>query len=318
MSFLRSKLNLFLHWYYIISGKTAVDSIQKEGLIYSIHEVKGYYNDLTKKIGTGTELDESNIPISLLPNKEKVYFPIAVFNYGLACYDMWLLKNAPLFYDQFIAISDWAVKNQESNGGWNAFEPVKSDKYTYSSLCQGLAVSLLVRAYKETSSSLYLSSAKSALDFLLRPIPKGGTTFYGDEGEVIFEEYINYLEYKTNPVLNGWIFALFGLYDYYLTTKDQRTIAAFNSSIDTLVKYLPLYDTGYWTKYNLRKIASPHYHTIHISLVNVLYEITNRDEFRAFHDKWIKYRKNHLYKSLAFSIKVMQKIFENTDAVVLK
>jgi hypothetical protein len=52
-------------------------------------------------------------------------------------------------------------------------------------------------------------------------------------------------------ILNGFIFALFGLYDYYRVTQDEHALELFNAGIETLRSKLHLYDTGRVTRYDL-------------------------------------------------------------------
>ena len=82
------KLVMLHRWVSILFGKTAVSLPQGIGKAYSLTEVKGFYNDLTLKVGSGTDLDPEGIPISLLGENQHAYFPIAIFQYGLANYDL--------------------------------------------------------------------------------------------------------------------------------------------------------------------------------------------------------------------------------------
>jgi len=58
-----------------------------------------------------------------------------------------------------------------------------------------------------------------------------------------------YLEYPANPpafVLNGFIFGLFGIYDYYRMTNSEKAYNYFKRGIKTLKNNLHKYDMGYW------------------------------------------------------------------------
>ena len=102
---LKLKLTMAKRWISILTGKTAVALPQGKGRIYSLAEVKGFYNDLTLKVGDSTDTDESGIPMSLLGGGKYVYFPIAIFQYGLANCDLWLLnkdKKAKIIFKSII------------------------------------------------------------------------------------------------------------------------------------------------------------------------------------------------------------------------
>ena len=75
-------------------------------------------------------------------------------------------------------------------------------------MAQGEGISLLLRAFIVTGNDNYLKAAEMAKDFMLLPIEKGGTARY--EGDNVF-----LYEYTYEPlILNGWIFSIWGLYDY--------------------------------------------------------------------------------------------------------
>lgn len=97
---------------------------------------------------------------------------------------------------------------------------------------------------------------------------------------------------------------MFGIYDYYRVTKEEKVLSLFNEAIETLKKILPEYDPGYWSKYSLYEkrdlthfvsaLASVHYHRTHISQLRVLYAITGEKIFKDYADKWDKGKINLL------------------------
>lgn len=98
----------------------------------------------------------------------------------------------------------------------------------YGAMCQGEGTSLLIRAYKHSGNKIYLEAAQKALDFMLISVTNGGTS---DETE----ERLLLLEYThRTAVLNGWIFALFGLYDAALVCDSRVYRDAFDKSLHSL------------------------------------------------------------------------------------
>ena len=75
------------------------------------------------------------------------------------------------------------------------------------------------------------------------------------EGFVWYEEYPS-LENEPPHVLNGFIFALFGLYDYYKATESEEALELFNQGIKTLKEKINLWDMGFWSRYDLTDIYS--------------------------------------------------------------
>ena len=75
---------------------------------------------------------------------------------------------------------------------------------------------------------------------------------------VFMEKYVWYEEYPTTPasfVLNGFIYALLGLYDVSLTATGDaqlRSRELFSDGVQSLKALLPLYDTGSGSSYDLR------------------------------------------------------------------
>ena len=58
------------------------------------------------------------------------------------------------------------------------------------------------------------------------------------------------------------------------------------------------------------RISSPFYHKLHIAQLNIMYELTGKDVYKTYADKFEKYQSNKIYKNIAFVRKAMQKIFK--------
>lgn len=144
--------------------------------------------------------------------------------FGNGAIDNMTLSNQA-HLDYFYYASKWLLLNQDKDGGW----PINVDRNLangelelsagwYSAMAQGQAMSLLCRAYSRTGKEEYLEAAKKAAIILSTPSSHGGVKakFAG--------KFDWYEEYPTQPpsfVLNGFIYALIGLYDVYTLTKDQ-------------------------------------------------------------------------------------------------
>lgn len=307
---------MFKKWLSMLLGKNVLAVQQGIGKKYSKTNINGYYNDLTNKVLFTTNLDENGIPVNLSYNGKKVYFPTAIVQYGLGAYDLYLLTSDKSYYDKFINITNWLLNDQERNGGWDAFERIgQTDCNKYSAMTQGECASILIRAYLHTNDSRYHDAAIKAIDFMLKPVHEGGTTRYIKE-KIYFEEYV-----KSRPdlVLNGWIFAIFGLLDVCKLTNEVKYKKALQSSIYSLKTELSKYDTGYWSFYDQGgKIGSPFYHDLHIAQLKVLYDLFEIDEFNYYAIKWSKYQKNIFKKSFAISKKAFQKIITPGQTIIIK
>lgn len=292
-------------WYKMVSGSSVHHVNQNEGKIYSKDKVEGYYNNLTEKI-TRFGRSDNKIPHTFVDTGEEIEFSIAIFQYGLAAYDLYLLSNKQDIdaLEKMKSCAEWAVLNQQKDGAWVTFD-YENPEYPYSSMAQGEGISLLIRAYIATGHMKYMEAARKAKDFMLLPIEKGGTTKY--KGNDIY-----FYECPREPlILNGWIFSLWGLFDYCKINDDREARRILDLTLRTLERDLPSYDLGYWSKYEDKKrIASPFYHKLHIAQLRVMYDLTGKDIYKFYADRWDGFSKNWIYSKVAFITKAIQKIFE--------
>ena len=265
---------------------------------------------MTGKISDKVTLDDNGIPIVKTIAGVTAYFPIAIFQYALGLYDLYLETKDEDYLNKFLNIADWSIDNIDSVGMWNCMGTLKDSKHlTQSSMCQSEGVSVLLRAYICTKDDKYSKCADKAIKFMIKDIKIGGTCVYDNE-KVIFQEYVS-LDYNLS-VLNGWIFSIFGLYDYTIFSNDKEYKLLLDKTINTLCKELNKYDRKYWSNYDQKKtVASPSYHDIHIMQLEILYELFDKKEFKNYALKFQKYQKNKLYKILAMFVKLKQKILKN-------
>lgn len=293
-------------WYLMLSGKSILHVNQDLGKCFEFNKISGYYNNLTEKVSKAPELLENNeLPVLDLGNGKTTYFPVAIFQYGLGAYDLYLQTNDNKYLRKFMQCVDWAHEHQDELGRWNNFSHY-SPKNPYGAMAQGEGASLLIRAYVQTVDKKYLDAAKRAIDFMLLPLAKGGTTKYkGDDAYLMEYTFLG-------MVLNGSIFAWWGLYDFVIATNDEAIYKqALQRTLGTIVKVLPKFRLSYWSLYSLDGlIASPFYHKLHIAQMQAMYLLTKEQIFNDYAIRWEKQSTNTLYKALAFTKKAIQKILE--------
>lgn len=290
-------------WSRMLTGKSLLHVQQNIGTCFSATEIKGYYNDLTRKVTQDKVLlDTLQLPVNYTETGKTVYFPVQIFQYGLGAYDLYLQTKEQRFLERFNLCVSWAKEHQLNNGSWDNFSFLYPQA-PYGAMCQGEGASLLLRAYVRTQNVAYLQAAKQAIDFMLLPLEKGGTTLYKNE-DVILQEYTH-----LPTVLNGFIFAWFGLADISLVDRSYLDVK--ERALQTLMQLLPQFDNGYWSLYSLdKKMASPFYHNLHVAQLQALYRLTGQEIFNAYARRWARYQKNQLYKGRAFVKKAWQKIRE--------
>lgn len=315
MSQVSQKITMVRRWAKILAGGTEVAVEQGPGRCCRVGEIAGYWNDLTGKVSPNTLLDDDGVPLSVIAGWKKVHFPIAVFQYALGRYDLSLLEpeKAEEHVSALRVCADWALSSQRKDGSWDAFGPIGSTKYTVSSMAQGEGCSMLLRAHLAFLEERYLAAALAAAHFMLVDIADGGTAVY--EGDNLFLE-----EYPQEPrrsVMNGWVFSLFGLYDASLADVSFKD--AFSRSAGTLAAHLDDYDSGYWSLYDLeRRIASPAYHTLHIAQLRAMAELTGDERFSGKADRYEGYAAKRANRLHAIAGKVVQKVTEKSDAVIVQ
>lgn len=291
-------------WSKMLAGKSILHVNQGVGKIYAKGQIKGYYNDLTEKVLKDKNTSSTYIPRIMLETGAEVLFPTAVFQYGLGAYDLYLLEKQDVFLKKFKLMAEWALNNQEENGAWNNFFYIYPEA-PYSAMAQGEGASLLIRAYNEFGEEKYLSAAKKAINFMLTPIEDGGTTLY-QEKDIIFQEFTH-----RCTVLNGWIFALFGLYDYIVISNDAQAKDVLERTLFCIKAKLNEFDNGYWSMYNTEgMITSPFYHSLHIAQLNVLYDLFEIESFKEYANRWTVYQDHWFNRKRAFTVKAIQKLTE--------
>ena len=293
-------------WYLMITGKSVWHVNQDIGKCFSKDSIRGYYNNMIEKVTKMPDLLESDdLPKFSYKNGEYTYFPVAIFQYGLGAYDLYLQTSDERYEKKFMQVVTWAIEHQDDKGRWNNFSHYCPEA-PYGAMAQGEGVSLLVRAYKHKGNPNYLIAAKKAVDFMLQPLENGGTTKYED-GRAYLMEYT-----FKGMVLNGAIFSWWGLFDYVLASGDSDNYNCIKQQLlESLINVLPKFKGKIWSMYSLDGlIASPFYHNLHIAQMQAMYELTGEKVFDEYAKRWEKQQKTPIFKILAFFIKTIQKLME--------
>ncbi len=290
-------------WYKMLAGKSVSHVNQGVGTCFSKTEVAGYYNDLTEKITRDNP--DILVPRYRIDTGEEIYFSIGIFQYGLAAYDLFLKTGEEAYKSKVLACSEWALENQQEDGGWITFA-YKDKNHPYSCMAQGEAISLLIRAHILTGNSSFVQAAQKAKELMLRPLCDGGTAEYTEDGDLLLYETTN------NPViLNGWIFSAWGLYDYYKYFADEEAKRALDKTLGSIKKKLADFDMKYWSRYeDGKRICSPFYHKLHIAQLKANYELFGDGIYNDYAVKWDGYQKSFWKPKKAFVKKALQKVFE--------
>jgi heparosan-N-sulfate-glucuronate 5-epimerase len=279
-----------------------------------------YYMPFFAKANYKGYYDQNGIPMLDYHGEIGVqYNPIAIAQFGLGKYNVFCRTGNREYKANFVKIADWLISNLEETPYGNSvwFHHFDFEYRTvlkapwYSALAQGQGISLLVRCYKETGKVSYLDAAKEAFAVFNVDVKKGGVTFTDEKGNIWFEEYI---VHPPTHILNGFIWASWGVYDLFLATGDELVKELFSRAVQTLKRNLHSYDIGFWSLYEqsgtrLRMIASPFYHHLHIVQLNVLHTLTRDGVFREYAERWEQFRRNPIKRFTAFGYKSLFKLF---------
>lgn len=289
----------------MLTGKSVLHVNQDIGKHFERNELCGYYNNMKEKVSYMPHIvDSDDMPVLRTESGVDFHFPVAIFQFSFGLLDFYYETREEKYLKKFHQCAEWAINNQMENGAWDNFSYIYVNN-PYGAMAQGEGASLLLRAYKLFDDKKYLKAAEKAIRFMLSDVKDGGCTLYD-------KEFVVFLEYSHLPaVLNGWIFSWWGLYDYYLVTGDNGIYSIMQKSLKTLIKNLPLFTCRYWSNYDLGgKIASPFYHNLHIAQMQAMFILTREKVFDDYSTLWESQQKNHLYKTMAFIKKSIQKIVE--------
>ena len=231
------------------------------------------------------------------------YNPGLVALYGISLFDHYLSEGKEDDKERFFRQAGWLVSHLRRDRGIGVWE-YRFDLSTFgltapwvSALAQGLGLSALSRAYALSPDPQYLESAKAALGTFRLSVAHGGVRREEADGSVWFEEY------PSDPpslVLNGFIYALFGLLDHHRTFADAEAKIFYNEGVATLERHLHCFDTGFWSFYSYprRMLADLHYHRdIHIPQLLALHRHTTIPLFAETAERWERYTRS-LYSAL--------------------
>ena len=134
----------------------------------------------------------------------------------------------------------------------------------------------------------YLEAAQFAFRAFDRDLREGGGARRDEAGDLWLEEY------PTDPpchVLNGFIFALWGVLDLYRATGDGAAGEMYRGCVDTLRKNIGQYEGMYWSKYHVftKDNVSPDYHLIHVMQLQVIAELNSDTVLADTAKRWAGY-----------------------------
>jgi heparosan-N-sulfate-glucuronate 5-epimerase len=244
--------------------------------------------------------------------------PIAIAQYGLARFNRWCDTAHDEGKAAWLRVATWLERELVPNSfgvpvwmhqfDWPYRQLLKAP--WYSGLAQGNGLSMLVRAVRVTGDQRFSEAAHRAFESLRLDVSAGGVLTTDSRGRIWIEEYL------VNPpshILNGFIWASWGVYDYARWSGSQTAKRLFQACVSTIESALSEYDTGRWSLYELPAggrpmLTSRYYHELHIVQLRVLERLTGIEKFGSVSRRWQRYLDDPVKRTRAFVEKAAFKL----------
>jgi hypothetical protein len=246
--------------------------------------------------------DWTNAPFDargvLLSGPARHYHPIRIAQFALHRHDLWRSSGDPAARGDVLAQAVWLRDHQERTfptGAYRfdfAWRKYAASPGWMSAMAQGEAISVLLRAHSMEGASGFDAAAERAALPFRHDIAQGGVV-WRDGTAVFFEEIATD---SAAHVLNGCIFALWGLWELGAATNEPWIDDLIGRAVATLRSWIARFDTGWWTRYSLLRsatglshVATLKYHQFHIAQMRVLAKMFDEPVFERAADRWETY-----------------------------
>jgi heparosan-N-sulfate-glucuronate 5-epimerase len=249
------------------------------GLRWKADSVEGYFVDFRRK-AAGAPVDLESL------------HPVSLAQVALGWWERHLDGDAHAAA-RFDAVANRLARQAVPNGAELRWPyTVALPKYRLpsgwcSAMAQGLVSSVFIRQFLRTDDELWADRARRALRPLVRESELVSQT---PDGPVLEEVPSD----PPSHILNGWIYALWGLWDASVALQEDDASRAFEAGVATLRTTLPGYDLGWWTRYSLyphllSDLAKPFYHRLHVLQLEVTARVASRSDLAATAARWRLY-----------------------------
>lgn len=230
---------------------------------------------------------------------EPVYHPVSTAAYGLSLLESYRVTGESDYLDRAAANASALLAGAETGPEGALWFPygfdyeVHQDKDLlleapwYSGMAQGQALSLLVRLHEETGQERWRTAADAVFASFGGDHALGEPHFalVDDCGHLWFEEYVDDLVAPTH-VVNGHIYAMFGLYDYARAFDNPEAERLFDAGATTVAEQFPRYRLeGQISFYcaerycHIERWQPPSYHRGVAAQLDALHGMTGADIF---------------------------------------
>jgi len=243
--------------------------------------------------------DSNGVPLFIQDNVQ-YYYPITIAQYSYDLYQAYFQDGSQDVLDKFLVNAQWLRDNCEYTEygfcSYRSYFPLEAYKLTTdwtTAMGQGQAISSLLAAHWLTGDESYAQVAYDAVSAFRYPIEEKGLTA-DFEGVMWYEEYGS--EEMPAHVLNGYLFSLSGVRDFFDYYNEDYASEIFNIGIDSLAQKLNRFDFGFTTRYDyspLNQLASTKggpdiYHEIHIFQLSWILSVVDNQTIYDLTHKFLK------------------------------
>ena len=234
---------------------------------------------------TGPRDPQGVVMIRLGAKRPLAYNPTATGEWAIHFYENWLYTGSQADLADFLVQARWLRDHMDSSGRF-AYGYAHVDRGIkapwHSAMAQGIGTSVLLRAWETTKKHSFLAAAKRAVEPFSKNVADGGVV---TEGGKWLEEYPD-----SHHVLNGSMFAAFGLYDMIRVTRDPEATRVWTTFTRNLADNLYQYENNGSILYELRPgaVAQPRYFDLHLRQLRALALLTGDERFAMTADRWSK------------------------------
>lgn len=217
--------------------------------------------------------------------------------YAIGNWNLYYETNDEKYLQEVKNVADYLLRTADhENNELNLRKEIlgKGHIGEISSMSQGQAISVFCRCYQATKDLRYLDAAMQCIPCFYRNVDANGVvSTYGDEDLLWYEEFV---KQPCLHVLNGMIYAMWGLYDLFKITKKENINDLYQKGVKSIEGALPAFDCGWWSWYGLRDdgnhyLASMGYHSLHIWQLNVLGTLSNSSIMLEKANRFLDYAK---------------------------
>lgn len=239
------------------------------------------------------QMDAEGIPVHRTRTFGPSYNPVHIAWHGLVCLERELRGLDPSGREAFLRQAAWLAEHAQRRPDGAVVWPLNLELVEggcvlkppwISSMVQGLAISVLVRAHRLTRRPELLELCLAATKVFEQQVEDGGVRTL-ERGHALYEEYPCY---PLPRVLDGFLFSLLGLYDLSVETGNPAVSKLFTDGMGGLTHMLEFWNyRDRWSWYGKREYLCPtHYHKLNAALLATLARLSSDPVLRARAEAW--------------------------------